>query len=320
MKVLILFLSTLLMACSRKANFEAVVTSQSSSTDPEITTESGDIIVISGGTVASTATPFPLHKIALFSDQGEFKKFLYEAPNASTFLYGGSIDTQTQDVLFAIDTVDRVDKIDLESFQVTNAILDANLTGNMRAVESLSDGWIVAADSLTAIEKYSHAGVRAGAPYPLTIPTAINNIKRISGGRFVVTFTTNPDSPRVYNNDGTLAATFPTTSPCTTNCDPYDIVELSDGRFVLNSRVTHGLYLYSSTFVYIGVLYLNTSIVNSPSGMAKLSNGNIIVCNTNFNSCDEFSISGNVGTRVGSSSLIDDASYVRQPLSVMVVP
>lgn len=179
---------------------------------------------------------------------------------------------------------------------------------------------MVIAESPTVIEKFSAAGVRATAPYPITIPTTINSIKAISGDRFVVTFTTNPDTPRVYNNSGTLAATFPATSPCTTNCDPFDIVELPDGRFVVNSRVTHGLYLYSSTFTYIGVLYLDTSILNTPSGMTVLGNGNILVCSTSFNNCEEFSISGNSATRVGTSALINNVSAARQPLSIMVIP
>jgi hypothetical protein len=312
MKIFFLILLFFLISCNTKNHFEAIYQFPDEAT-------SGDIIVVSGGTVASTATPFPLHKIALFSSEGVFKRFLYEA-RTGEFLYGGAIDSITNDLLFTVDTVDRVDKIDLSSFQRSSALLDTNLTGTtMRATASLSDGSVLVAESPTVLEKYSSAGVRASAPFPITLPTAINNIKAISGDRFVVTFTTNPDSPRVYSNAGILLSTFPTTSPCTTNCDPYDVVELTDGRFVVNSRVTHGLYLYSSTFVYIGVLYLDTTVLNSPSAMTLLANGNLLACNTSFNNCEELLISGNTATRVGASALINNASAVRQPLAVMVV-
>lgn len=313
MRILLILALIILASCNSENHFEAIYQSPDEAV-------SGDIIVVSGGTVASTATPFPLHKVALFDSDGIFKRFLYEG-KLGEMLYGGTIDSVTSDFLFTVDTVDRVDKIDLNSFERFSALLDPNLTGTtLRTISSLSDGSMVIAESPTVIEKFSAAGVRATAPFPLTIPTAINSIKTISGDRFVVTFTTNPDAPRVYNNSGTLVATFPTTSPCTTNCDPFDVVELPDGRFVVNSRVTHGLYLYSSTFTYIGVVYLNTSILNTPSGMTVLGNGNILVCSTSFNNCEEFSISGNTATRVGTSALINNISAARQPLSVMVVP
>jgi hypothetical protein len=310
----IFLLLLLASACNSKNHFEAIYDES-----PD-TTSSGDIIVVSGGTVATTVTPFPLHKIALFNSKGKFKKFLYEG-KSSEMLYGGVIDQVTNDFFFTVDNVDRVDSIDLNSFTKQSAILDPNLTGiTIKAIASLSDGSLVVAESPTVIEKFSSAGVRAAAPFPLTVPTAINNIKAISGDRFVVTFTGNPDSPRVYNNNGTLLGSFPITSPCTNNCDPYDVVELSDGTFVVNSRITHGLYHYSATFTYLGVMYLNTSILNMPSGMSLLTNENLIVCSTSFNNCEEFSIAGSVATRVGTSALINNVSAARQPLSIMVVP
>lgn len=309
----VLICSLGLTACNSENNFEAIFE------NPE-SVVSGDIVVVSGGTVASTATPFPLHKVSVFNSRGVFKKFLYEAKNAE-FLYGGALDQATNDFLIGVENMDRVDQIDLRSLQKSTAILDSNLSGTtIRSVAVLSDGSRLVAESPTVIEKFSSGGVREGAPFPLTIPTAINQIKSISGDRFVVTFTTNPDSPRVYNNSGTLVATFPITSPCTNNCDPFDVVELPDGRFVVNSRITHGLYLYSATFTYIGVLYLNTAVVNMPSAMTLLQNGNLLTCNTSFNSCDEIKINGNIGTRVGTTSLINNISAMRQPLSVTVIP
>jgi hypothetical protein len=312
---LILF-AVFLCSCGGANHFEAVFQ------NPQEVNEavSGDIIIVSGGTVARTAAPFPLHRVALFNSRGVFKKFLYEAASTE-FLYGGTLDSITGDFLFVVDTIDRVDRIDMDAFNRYSVILDGNLTGaNLRSIESLSDGSIVIAESPTSIEKYSSAGVRASAPFPLTLPTAINAIKKISGNRFIVTFTTNPDSPRVYTNAGVLSATFPITSPCTNNCDPYDVVELPDGRFAVNSRVTNGIYLYSSAFVYVGVLYLDASIINQPSSMAVLENDNLLVCNTTFNTCDELKITGNTAARVGVTPLISNVGTVRQPLATMVIP
>ena len=306
----------LLTACGGKNHFEAVYQNPQEAQQAV----SGDIIIVSGGTTTKLVTPFPLHSAALFSSTGVFKKFLYEA-SATEFLYGGVLDSITGDLLVAVDTIDRVDRVDLDSFAKSTAIIDINLSGaNLRAISSLSDGSILIAESPTVIEKYSAGGVRQAGLFPLTLPTAINNIKAISGGRFVVTFTTNPDSPRVYNEAGTLLATMPITSPCTNSCDPYDIVELSDGRFVVNSRTTNGIYLYNSSFTYVGVLYLDVTVINQPSSMSLLKNNNLLVCNTNFNTCEELAISGNTASRIGTTALINNAGAVRQPLASMVVP
>lgn len=301
-----------LSSCGDQEHFEGIFTESAALSQ-------GDIIVISGGTVASNTTPFPLHKASLFNSSGVFKRFLYEAPTSS-FLYGGSIDQITGDFLVGVENIDRVDKIDPVTYEQTSFIIDPNLSGiTIRSVESLSDGSVLIAESPTVIEKYSANGVRSGAPFPLTLPTSINSLKRISGGRWIVTFTTNPDSPRIYSNAGVLLSTFPITSPCTNNCDPYDVVELADGRFVVNSRVTNALYLYSSNLTYVGVLYLNTNILQGPSSMAKLSDNNILVCNTTFNTCEKLLITGNTATRVGNRAFIDNVSVMRQPTALMVV-
>lgn len=310
----ILLITLTLFSCGKKSHFEAIKDGNASKVN------SGDIIIVSAGSVVSTVAPFPLHKIALFSPEGEFKFYLYEG-RAGEFLYGAALDPVTKDLLFSIENVDRVDKVDLESLIVTSSIIDVNLSGTtIRAVATLNDGSVVIAESPTVIEKFSASGVRATAPFPLTVPTAIQNIKAISGNRFIVTFTNTPDAPQVYNADGTLAGTFQSTSPCGTNCDPWDVVELPDGRFVVNSRITHGLYLYSATFTYIGVLYLDTTVLQMPTGMTLLSNGNLLVCNNSFNTCEEIVISGNSGTRAGKFPLIKDSATARQPQSVLVVP
>jgi hypothetical protein len=316
LECLLLFL--LLISCGKKANLQAVTEDNGSTS----AIESGDIVIISGGTVASTSTPFPLHKVSLFSSAGEFKRFIYESVSATEFLSTGDIDPVTGDFIFAVENIDRTHKVNLDNFTEDTDILDGNLSGaTVKAVTVLDDGSRIIAESATVLEKFSAAGVRAGAPFPLTIPTAINNVRKISGNRFVVTFTTNPDSPRVYTAGGVLSATFASAvGACTTACDPYDVVELDDGRFVMNGRTANALYLFNSSFAYIGVLYQNTAVLQAPTSLVKLSNGNIMACNTTFNTCEQFSISGSSATRVGSTAFIDNASVMRQPTGAAVIP
>ena len=283
---------------------------------------SGDIFIVSGGTVAQTATPYPLHQVTQWSKSGAYIRTLHATTNLTTFYRGIDLNPEGTALYFTQENVDRIEKIDLTTLVNTTEILDANLSGTtVRSMAVLSDGSYVVAESPTSIEKFTAAGVRVAVTFPLTIATSINNIKRISGGRFVVLTTGNPDQPRVYNNDGTLATTISGLG-CTTNCDPYDIVELADGRFVVSVQTAafQSLELFSSSFAFIGRLYKNTTHLINPGPLALMSNGNVLACTSTTNTCEEISISGSTGTRVGSQALISDSSLMRQPTAVVIAP
>ena len=124
MKLVSLISLLFLLSCNSENHFEAVTQEPAVSTPaPVADVISGDIIVVSGGTVAATVTPFPLHKVALFSSSGDFKRFLYEG-KAGELLWGGAIDSITGDFLFTLDNIDRVDRVDLDSLQIFSSLLD----------------------------------------------------------------------------------------------------------------------------------------------------------------------------------------------------
>lgn len=290
------------------------------------TIKSGDILVLSGGIVARTVTPFPLHQIAAFNSDGTYKSVL-RAASATELFMGMSFGTNPQDLLFTVDTTDRVDKLNIYSPSVvSNHIIDGtNLTGaTLRTLATLSDGGTVVAESTTSIEKYDSTGNRIAVNFPLTLTLNIMKLRKISGGRFAaITNGGVPDSPRIYNNNGTLATTISMAAlACTTNCDPSDILELSDGRFLVATQAAalHSIQLYSSSFAYIGVFFIDTTILQNISALAQAPDGSVIACNTNFNSCEKLQIVGSTGVRVGSRAFIDSASLMRQPTDVLVVP
>lgn len=281
---------------------------------------SGDIFIVSGGTVGQTTSPYPLHMITQWSSSGAYIRTIAQSPITTTFYYGADIDPTGTYLYYGVETVDRVDRVDLSTLTTTTAVLDANLTGTtIRGMAMLSDGGMIVAESTTSIEKFNSAGVRVTTNFPLTLTANINNVKRISGGRFAVMISGNPDNVRIYTNAGVLSTTL-TGPACGTNCDPYDIVELDDGRFLVSNQVTHALELYNSSFTYVAQAYLNTSVMITPGAMAKLADGSVLVCSTALNTCERFTISGNALTRVGTQAMISDASLMRQPTSVTVMP
>jgi hypothetical protein len=284
--------------------------------------ESGDIIIVSGGSVARTATPYPLHTITQWSSGGEFKRTLSTSPSTASYYYGVDFAPDGTNLFFTIENVDRVDKVNTSDLVVTTHVLDVNLSGTtMRAIAALSDGGVVVAESTTSIEKFDVNQARVATNFPIVVGATITQIKRISGDRFAVMATGNPDYPRIYNNDGTAVTTL-TGLGCTTNCDPYDIVELADGRFVVSVQNTgyHSLELFDSNFNYIGEFYKDSSVLLFPGAMDLLANGDIVVCSTILNTCEQITVSGDTGSRVGTKALIGDASLMRQPVSIRVVP
>lgn len=308
---------TLTLSCSDDVILEESLNLQTSGY-----VTSGDIFIVSGGLVAQTASPYPLHQVTQWSKNGTYIRTLHATTNLTTFYWGIDLSPAGTELYFTQENVDRIEKIDLTTLVNTTEILDANMSGaTVRGMAVLSDGSYVVAESTTSIEKFTAAGVRVAVNFPLTIGANINSIRRISGGRFVVLATGNPDQPRVYNNDGTLAGTISGLS-CTTNCDPYDIVELADGRFVVSVQAAalQSLELFSSSFAYVGQLYKNTTHLINPGPLARMSNGSILACTSTTNTCEEISISGNTGTRVGSQALISDASLMRQPTAVVIAP
>ncbi|MCB0347793.1 MAG: hypothetical protein KDD37_03115, partial [Bdellovibrionales bacterium] len=176
--------------------------------------------------------------------------------------------------------------------------------------------------STSSIEKFDSDGVRVTTNYPFTVSTTIQKVRTISGDRFAVTYTGGNDSVSIRNNDGTASTTVASGLACGTNCDPTDILELPDGRFLISYQIAavQGIELYSSTFVRIGTFFQNSTLLQNISSMALLANGNVLACSSTFNVCEQLAISGSVGVRVGSSAFIDDASRVRQPTDVVVVP
>lgn len=308
--------------CGTKVNLDDALKPGQTST---ARVQSGDILVLSGGIVASTATPFPLHQIVAYDSLGNFKSVIYR-PTSGSFIYGMALSLDSKSLFISVDTVDRIERLYLDSFLNVPYILDAtNLTGaTMRSVEILSDGSILAAESTTSIEKYNSALTRVTTNFPNTVVNTITSIRRISNDRFIASGTLGTDNPRVYNNAGVLQVTVPASGStgCAANCDPADMMELADGRYVALHQVAAApaIELFNSTFGYVGRAYNNPNVLRTPSTVAQRANGNLIVCDTTYNTCEEFVFTGTTLVRVGTSALISDPANMRQPLKVIVVP
>lgn len=286
---------------------------------------SGDIVVVAGGNVATTTSPFPLHQLVAFSNDGKLKGVLYKEQTLTGMLMGVTLSSDLSHLLFTIDTVDRIGKIALASPKTSLApIIDSNVTGTtLRAVETLSDGGILIAESTTSIEKLDANLTRVTTNFPITVSANIMNIRAISGGRFILVYTGGNDSPSIRNNNGTSIGTISLAGlGCGTNCDPADVLELSDGRFIVayQAAAARGLEIYSSTFTRIGTFFRDSAVLAAPSALAQLNDGSVLACDSTYNVCERFIITGDTGQRSGSEAFISAATLIRTPTDVVVIP
>jgi hypothetical protein len=149
----------------------------------------------------------------------------------------------------------------------------------------------------------------------------VTKVRRISGDRFVIMTTGGtPDSPRVYSNAGVLQTTITMNLSCGASCDPVEILELTDGRFLISNAVNQSLELYSADFVRIGTFYRNLSVLQYVYGMTQMADGSVLACAYVLSTCEKLQIVGDVGVRVGSKAFIDQAARMRVPYDVLVVP
>ncbi len=283
---------------------------------------SGDVIIVSGGAVATTTAPYPLHMITQWSKDGEYIRTLAETTAAATYLYATDINPEATSIFYSVENADRIERIDMSTLITTTHIIDPQLTGTtVRGVASLSDGGTVVAESTTIVEKFDANQVRVTTNFPITVTATIQHLKRISGDRFVLLFNGGVDNPRVYSNEGVLLHSIAGPA-CAANCDPNDIVELPDGRFVVSYNIAslNSLEIFDSSFNHLGQLLRNTTILPTPGALAVLENGDVLACTTVLNTCERIAIDGITGSRVGTSAFIGDASRIRQPTSVQVVP
>ncbi len=315
-----LWIPTLLAGCGEAQFLSDVLRSTSGA-------NSGDILIVSGGTVARTVAPYPLHRVSVFYSDGTYKAPLRIAGTIELFM-GMALASNGLEVLLTVDSTDRVERVNLDAPSIYgNHIIDtAQLSGTtLRTVATLSDGGTIVAESPTIIEKYDSSSppARVTTNFPITLTGNIMKLRKISGDRFVALTTGgNPDSPRVYNNNGTLAGTIALGLPCGNNCDPTDIVELPDGRFLVSVQIAaqNSIEIYNSSFVRIQQFYRDLTVLQAISAMALTPDGNVLACSSSFNTCEKIQVVGNSGVRMGSSAFIDDVSVMRQPTDILVVP
>lgn len=232
---------------------------------------SGDIIVSTAGTGAV---------IALESD-GTYKRTLYEPlvdGNINDRTYGLHWDSSTRQLYVAVEyTLGRkIIVVDGDDYSLSVLTADVvGLSAALRGMSALSGGdLLVAVNGGTKIERYTTAGVRITAGWPLTAVTGVQDVDGTTdGGLLVCGGAANTVQKR--NSAGAVTSSTTYTGGTAVGC-----LELSGGNVAVAwQHATAGsdrVRVYNSTLGSIVTDFSNSFLTN-PVGVAQKPDGNLLV-------------------------------------------
>lgn len=294
--LLIIFMA-LLVSCSPDETEDSTQDSQ----DPEENClVSGDILVSNSGSDA----------VIVFDSAGNFKRVAFSVNSASESLYGLVWSASTNEVIVAVDGVDRVVAISAVDCGERTVVINPNLTGNIRGITQLTSGDILVVET-NNIERFGSNGNRVTSGWPLAAQTAGTGLGALSNGGFVLC-SSGTDVVRAYSATGVQSATRSSGIAATT--DAMGCIALANGNIAATwSGTSDTIAIYNPALSGVIATYSNTAMLGAPGGLAEKSNGNIVAVDRVFNQVVEIT---SAGVYVGSFG----SGYLSTPEFIAVVP
>jgi len=283
---------------------------------PSLGLSDGRIIVVN-----STVTP-AAHTIQMYDLNGRFVSLIRD--NTSPGILGrGLAFFDAFHVIFATDTPDQLNKVNIFTGASEVYAANAQLTGNIFEVAKHTDGVYLVVEGNT-IEKFI-----GGSRFPATGVNAYINttvggctmsVPRsvvVSGDDLIVTSRTNNRLLR-YNVSGTPAtcsasnATFGAVAPTPVALHP-------DGNVYFGGQTNHVIYSLPVDFDGVvaaqTVFAANLAVINNPAAIAVLPNGNLIVASDATDSIAQITTTG----EVVNANFIKDA-FTSTVTAILVIP
>lgn len=250
---------------------------------------------------------FTSDSIAIFGQDGTFKRVLYQLPLAADAIAGIAWNRTTNEILITVDgTPDRIDAVSVvtgiaRSFYVNTTYF----TGTPLGIVQLPDtGDIIASEGAT-IERFTSAGVREvhGAIWPSNAHATSNQLTALSTGNFLSC--TTAAGARVFPDSITaVAAVYSVAGPAGATAS-YGCNELSDGQIVISwNGASDAVYLYSASLTGgTAIVNANPGLLTDPRGVAIGENDEIYVADATRNMIVQIDSAGNVTREFGNSIL-----------------
>lgn len=276
------------------------------------------IYIVNAQTTAPTS-----YTVTVYDDKGNFKGLLADYTRIGAPIRGITF-LDPSHFLISLENIDRIDKLSV--FGTTSIFgIDAQFNGTIFDLERASDGNVYVIEGNT-IEKFDANGVRYGitaTPYiNTTIGTCVLNIPRQlafnSAGQLLVTNTGN-DRINIYNVNGATAGTCASFNTAGGAVDPIGILAHSDGNFYVGNSLAANSQIvrYDPTVTGAPTVIFNTNatIISTPTALAELPDGTILVASDGTDAVVRIDTSGNV-----LNNPFIKSTYTGSIVDILVVP
>jgi hypothetical protein len=289
--LMVLFCALIACACGKVLPEKGLLTPPAGTSNPTYS----NYIVVGSSTNQS---------VVLLDPDGRFVRELLVLDGTTTDAPTGIGIFDSSNILVAVDGVDRVLKVNLNSGNdsAQNLVLNANLTGTLGNVTRLVSGDILVVET-SNVERFTSAGTRVtSGSWPKALQTTMNGIEKLPGGGFVAC-STGTDVIRAYSDDGIQAATA--SSGIGGTSDVRDCATAVDGRVAAAfNGTTDTIRIYtSSTLGAVSCNFSNASLLGDPRAIAFRPNGNLLATDGTANTIIEIDSSCNFVRAMSSSAL-----------------
>lgn len=304
------------------------------------------IYVASGTTFAGTGVTMstPVNVVARFKEDGTFDRIVRDYTANASDSPVAMVDYDETHLLVAVENTSsrRVEVVAKDGSTYTTWVTNAALTQPLTVMENTPDGGFLLAKGTAspngAIEKFSSAGGRVGAPF-ITAPagSCATSTTRFSGlaigpsnnifAAHAAASTNNKIiiiSATGYSGAGDCLGA---TTGATANHIPTAIHYTASGVMLVgygnNTGNIHQVYSYTASATALSgatVAFNNTSVLQGISVIAEDADGAIYIASASSgsNTIEKFTLSGGALTRVGTLPLIGPNVYTRSVSGIVV--
>lgn len=277
------------------------------------------IYVVNSQTTAPTS-----YTVSVYDESGNFLNNIADYTQVGAPIRGiTAIDPLN--FLISLENIDRIDNL---SFLGERSIfgVDAQFNGTVFDTEIDANGNVFVIEG-NFIERFNSAGVRTGAtatPYlTTTIGACVLNVPRQMtfnpvNGRLLVTNTGN-DRINVYDVSAPTAATCVSSNNSGGAFDPVGVIAHSDGNFYVghNLLANSQIVRYPATLVGVPttIFATNAAVISTPTALAELPDGTILVASDGTDTI----------VRINTSGTVLNDPFIRNPYTgsvtdILVVP
>lgn len=283
----------------------------------------------SGNIIVSTITTEPTTGpglVSMFSSTGSLITTLRDYYSSGEWASGSGF-FPPYSLFMAVEGSDRVEMLNLQT-NVVSSITHIQLTSAaLRGLAVTSAGEVLVSEgTVGTVERFTN-GNRDGNPFiaatvgscALSSPYGVA-VNSSNGDIAVVSAPGAAGRLSIYNSAGGCLAHV-TGGTLGTGAPQAVAYHAPTNTYLVTSATTHAVHAYSATGTSPQLIYLNSTVINTPRAIATDADGFIYVGSSGTETVEKLTWSGTgSATRAGTGTLIGPGIFSQNPTSITVIP